>query len=280
MKTRNQIPHFGHYALNGAALDMSDALPSPVLTIVSITLNDKSGLEETICSVQAQTSGEGIEHVIVDGLSDYDVAGLLSELGSGAKLIAERDAGLYDAMNKGISAATGEYVIFLNSGDSLASEEVLANFFAIIANDKPDLIYGDSLEKLLTGGIVYKKSRKMKTLAYGMITHHQSMVFRREIIEANRILYDLNYPIAADYNFFLQFHEHATSCIYLPEPIAMFQSGGISQTRPEQGCAEQYLVRQSFYGSALFARYVWLLQRGLWILRRNAPWAYWVLKRK
>lgn len=251
----------------------------PILSVITITLNDRQGLHDTVSSVMEQSYEVPIEHIIVDGLSGYDVRALLDGLESPAHLISERDKGLYDAMNKGIRLATGQYIIFLNSGDLFADEKVVFRIRQAIETEGADLIYGDSLERQIDGSIIYKKSRSIRTLPLGMVTHHQSMVFRRSLLIEYDIYHDLSYRIAADYEFCLRFLRVARRVSYLPVAIAAFQSGGLSQTRPEEGRREQYLVRQHHYGSHFFAWAVGNAQSVIWRLRQRAPGLYWLFRR-
>jgi putative colanic acid biosynthesis glycosyltransferase len=108
-----------------------------------------------------------------------------------------------------------------------------------------------------------------------MITHHQAMVFRRAVIEKNAIRYDLNYRIAADYDFVLRHVQASETIRYLPEPICVFDAGGVSLTRNHSARIEQYAIRRNFYGSTAFAMVVYFLQLSLRMIRNFSPAAYW-----
>ncbi|CAM2978599.1 glycosyltransferase [Paenibacillus sediminis] len=91
---------------------------------------------------------------------------------------SEPDQGLYDAMNKGIEMSSGQYLIFMNSGDLFANDKVAEMIEAIaIQNNRPDLIYGDSIEETAECRRLYKKSMSHNKVWYGMFTHHQAMIF-------------------------------------------------------------------------------------------------------
>ncbi|MFC3119381.1 glycosyltransferase [Jhaorihella thermophila] len=120
---------------------MTDTAKPPLISVITITLNDRDGLARTIQSLQAQVGAPEVEHIIVDGMSDYDVARLLAELGSTAILHQGRDAGLYDAMNRGTSLARGDYLLYLNGGDVLARENVLATVGTVLTSERPDFLF-------------------------------------------------------------------------------------------------------------------------------------------
>jgi len=256
-----------------------ERLDHPLISIITITLNDHDGLIRTIESLDKQAEEVAIEHLIVDGLSDYDVPALIATLGWNARLHQGHDAGLYDAMNKGIGLANGDYLLFLNSGDELAGTEVLASLVKVLEKDRPDFLYGDSLERQLDGEIYYKASRPLKRLPYGMITHHQAMVFSRAVLAEHAILYDLTYPIAADYGFVLDHVAHSHRVSYLPEALCLFERGGTSYQKRHLGRLEQFRIRRSVYGSTLFAAYVYTAQWALRTFRGLFPSGYWTIKR-
>jgi putative colanic acid biosynthesis glycosyltransferase len=263
---------------SASTLDPRPQSTAPLISIISITLNDRDGLTRTIKSLQAQVDAPQVEHIIIDGMSDYDVAGLLAELGSNATLHQGQDAGLYDAMNRGTDLARGDYLLYLNGGDVLADKDVLAKLGAVLTRERPDFLFGDSLEKQLDGEIRYKPSRPIKRLPLGMITHHQAMVFRRAVIEENAIRYDLNYRIAADYDFVLK-HVRASETIrYLPEPICVFERGGASYKKSKDGRREQFHIRRAAYHSTSFAAAIFVTQWALFTFRNLFPSAYWTLQ--
>lgn len=186
----------------------------PLFSVITITKNNAIGFARTEKSLKAQTFTD-YEWVVIDG----DV---------------EPDNGIYDAMNKGLARATGDYVMFMNAGDCVASSDILA----IIAQHCPaDFIYGDAFE----GG--YRKPARSHTrIHHGMFTHHQAMVYRRDMIADMR--YDEAYPIAADYKFTLKYLGRCKNIIHIPQVICEFEVGGISQSRSKQGRIEQSHIRR------------------------------------
>ncbi len=210
--------------------------PAPLFSIVTITYNNLAGLEKTATSVRAQILTD-FEWIIVDGLSDDGTAPYLETL-SDARIIREKDNGIYDAMNKGIAAADGRYTIFMNAGDQFSDPDILHTLAKAIAAHDPDFLYGDALED--DGR--YKKARSPKWIFYGMFTHHQAMLYKTAILKEFR--YDTAYKIAADYDLTVRFLRRATSTHYCPAAICIFESGGISQRQMRLGRVEQFRARK------------------------------------
>ena len=256
-----------------------ELVPRPLISIVTITLNDREGLARTIESLKAQRTPPSFEHIIVDGMSDYDVPSLLENLGWHGRLHQGRDTGLYDAMNRGTDLSRGEYVLYLNRGDELAAPDVLGKTGSTLVQQRPDFFWGDSLERQLGGELRYKPSRPLKHLPLGMITHHQAMLFRRDLLEKHAIRYNLHYKIAADYEFVLRHTRVGVKFSYLPEPICIFELGGTSYQQHNDGRIEQFQIRKEVYGSTSFAAVIYVAQWSLRKFRGMFPMGYWVVRR-
>lgn len=258
-----------------------DSPRSPLLSIITITLNDPSGLSDTLRSIASQILGakNDFEQIIVDGMSSYDVAALVQGIGSDAKLHRDRDAGIYDAMNRGTKLASGAYLIYLNGGDQFANPHVLASLIEVLTNETADFIYGDSLERQTNGDLELKIASSCESARYGMFTHHQSMVFRRKIIENHGINFDTQYTIAADYDFVLHYLRHADQIVKLGGPIATFAAGGASQVKCRQGRIEQFKIRHAHFDSRAFAYRMLVIQTLSRSIRIFLPKLYWELRR-
>ena len=198
----------------------------------------------------------------------------LSKEGFLANCRSEPDLGIYDAMNKGINRSKGHYVFFLNAGDTLSDVDILTTIARTIASEKPDFIYGDALE---SDGY-YKKARDHHAINWGMFTHHQAMLYRRETMGDLR--YDTSYQIAGDYAFTRAFLKNVTTAFYIPAAICIFKTGGISQRNMRLGRTEQYKARQRA-GCALPKNMsIYVLQTATANLKRHAPRIYSALKSK
>lgn len=226
-------------------LVVENSVHVPLISIITITLNDQDGLVKTINSVKNQTITEVFEHIVIDGISNYDARSLVEKLNHSVIFYQDSDAGIYDAMNKGLDYASGCYILFLNSGDEFSTNFVVANISTALKNYNPDFLYGDSLE--LSGSVfLLKKARSYKLAWLNMFTHHQAMLYKKEIVYDLR--YSLAYPQAADYDFTLRFLSRVNKVYYMPEPICIFERGGVSGKNLRQSIKDLYNIRKITMG--------------------------------
>ena len=170
------------------------------ISIISINLNNAEGLKKTISSVYEQ-SYSGIEYIIIDGGSTDESLDIIND--SADKLnywISEKDSGMYHAMNKGIAEANGDYLLFLNSGDSLTNSESIENAVGLFNNE--DIIYGN-INAVFNGSIVrtetYPDTLNFNYFVSGAIPH-QGMFIKKSVF--TRIgLYDEDLKICSDWKF-------------------------------------------------------------------------------
>ena len=169
------------------------------VTVITVTLNDTEALEETIQSVKSQ-SYHNINHVIVDGGSvDGSQQLIKSHMIGEDKWISEPDKGIYDAMNKGVSMATGQWVNFLNAGDKYTGSDIVEQIVSHIL-DEDDLVYGatrfigDADEEIISAVDLDK-------LWQAMIFNHNSLFVKRKLMEIHP--FNLEYKIVADSEFII-----------------------------------------------------------------------------
>ncbi len=171
------------------------------LSIITVNLNNKAGLEQTLKSVFEQTSRD-YEIIVIDGFSSdgsRDVIG--ANVKQIHKWISEKDAGIFNAMNKGIRMAEGEYILFLNSGDNLYSPDTLNDIFKLQFSE--DFVVCDIELVKNTGREIrnlYKEPREI--LILGEI-YHQAVLHHRRVFDRLG-LYDETFPLMADYELFLR----------------------------------------------------------------------------
>ena len=241
--------------------------PKPFFSIITVTLNNLDGLKRTHNSIKNQTLND-FEWIIIDGASTDGSAEYIKT--TDANWISEPDNGIYDAMNKGIERANGEYLLFLNAGDELAAPETLAKI-QNAATNTPAFIYGDALEN-----DKYKPARKAN-ITSGMFTHHQSMLYNRKAL--GNLRYDEQYKIAADYDFTARFLKENPNALYCPFPICNFEPGGLSQTNATLGRNEQYQIRKTLGLTNPLSNIIITGSQALLLtLRRTLPTLYWHLK--
>lgn len=241
-------------------------MAAPRFSIVTVTLNNPAGLQKTAESIGCQDC-QDIEWIVIDGGSD-EVGLAPLACNPPAILVREQDLGIYDAMNKGIAHASGDYTLFLNAGDALATPDVLSR----IASVQADFIYGDSFE----GGF-YKPARAHERIKLGMFTHHQAMFYRTDLLKTLR--FSLSYPIAADYDLTIRFLEKAKDVHHLACPLCLYETGGVSQIKAAQGRREQFDIRkENQVCGGLENRAIMFAQKALWFIRCSMPRLYWLWK--
>ncbi len=203
---------------------------NPKVSIITVVYNNRLNFLKTLESVKTQNY-TNIEFIIVDGGSTdgtIDVVKQNEDLIS--KWISEPDKGIYDAMNKGLKLATGDYIWFLNGGDIIYSSDTLSKIFSCEIN--ADVYYGDT-ELVDDKGKSYGK-RKLKTppdnlswgdMINGMVVSHQSMIIKREIIPP----YDIKYKHCADIDWTIKILKRSNKIINTKEIITKFLLGGYSR---------------------------------------------------
>lgn len=256
----------------------------PKISIITINRDNAHGLATTLESVREQKFRD-FEQIVVDGDStDGSLDVIRANETSIARWVSERDSGIYNAMNKGISMASGDYLLFLNSGDSLASAEVLAKIFC---NDRheAEIIYGDTLRKIPGGGLELRKTPEKMTIFafYKFRICHQSVVYRRTLFEKFG-LYDETFRISADAEFNVRCLQAGVEARRVDFPISIYEGGGVSATATEAATAENERIWNKYIGHGiredynrlafLDAEYRRLLKAEKWIVdaKRKPLW--------
>ncbi|QQY83986.1 glycosyltransferase [Tamlana sp. s12] len=205
------------------------------ITLITATYNSETSIKTCIESVLSQDYPE-VEHLIIDGVSTDSTLNIVKDFlkkHDHITLISEPDQGIYDALNKGISKATGEVIGFVHSDDFLASENVLSEIASQFEKKKCDGVYGDLeyVDKQNTNKIMrYWKSCPftLKLLKKGWMPAHPTLFLKQEIYKKHGI-FDQNFKIAADYDFILRiFKDQQLNFIYLPMVITKMRTGGAS----------------------------------------------------
>lgn len=227
----------------------------PLISIITVVFNGEKYLEETIQSVINQTY-PNVEYIIIDGGSTDGTLDIIKKYEHAIDYwVSEPDKGIYDAMNKGIKSSLGEWLNFMNAGDSLI-KNVLNNIdFNIYTNSV--LIYGN---KLQNDEVIYPLN--IKKIEVGEIMGcHQSMFFNKVFLKGD-LIYDLRFKIYGDYELVNRIYsKHKNSFAYINMCIAKFQGGGISSKVSAQKRKDKYIILYSSYGilgvlKGLFHRFV------------------------
>lgn len=217
------------------------------LSVITVNLNNADGLRRTIESVVTQTV-RPFEFIIIDGGStDGSVEVIRSFEAKLSFWTSEKDSGIYDAMNKGITHTAGDYLLFLNSGDTFSAPDTVSKLTAY--EDTADVIHGTSRLFYPDGTyIIYGKKKFMPsiTLFHAMIFSHQAAMFKKNLF-AEFGLYDTDLRIVSDYDFILKAFFGGKKFLYIGETIADYQLGGISSRDSIARLIEHHMVRRRHY---------------------------------
>jgi glycosyltransferase involved in cell wall biosynthesis len=232
----------------------------PLVTIITVVYNSAYLLEGSVKSVLAQTYPH-IEYIIVDGASTDHTHTILqlAEISNhkllNAKMlrwISEPDNGLYDAMNKGLRMATGDFVWFLNAGDQLFEPQTVEKIM-MQCTPETDVLYGEVMLVTYTRRHLGTRSdlttQKLpeyldwKSLLYGMVVCHQAFVPRRAIAPS----YITN-NLAADIDWVIEVLKKSRKNVHTHLILAEYLQGGLSKQRHRQSLKDRYVVLKKHYG--------------------------------
>lgn len=242
--------------------------PLPRISIITICYNASHTISRTLRSIQAQTYND-LEYLVIDGASRDNTLDLVRTLAPRALVHSERDQGIYDAMNKGLSHATGDYIWFINAGDALPSptivEEVVRE--ACPNGARPDIIYGDT--RLIDSegrDLGLRRLRPPRSLTWesfreGMLVCHQAFIVRRAIAPK----YNLRYRFSSDVDWCIRCLKVAKECTFIARPIALYLNEGATTANHRASLIERFEVMSEHYG--LFAT-LWRHLRFLFVRHR------------
>ena len=203
-----------------------------LVTVATVCLNAADLLQATIKSVLGQTYAN-IEYIVVDGASTDGTIDLISSYGEKiSSFVSEPDHGMYFAMNKAIELANGEYILFLNAGDTFANKNVVSHVMTH-RKENSDLIYGDHFRI----DTARPTKAKPKDKWYRSMPFCHQTLFTRTTL-AKRYPFDTTYRIAADHDFVIRMYELGYNFHYLERDIACYLGGGLSQKEPFVACIE------------------------------------------
>lgn len=196
-------------------------MSKPLISIITVVYNDCHNIEETILSIINQ-SYSNFEFVVIDGGStDGTLEKIIKYKEHINFLISESDTGIYDAMNKGIDNAKGEWVNFMNSGDLFFDNDTLNNIFNQEINDGISVLYGNTFANFFFGKYIVKPlelSEFKNTIPFC----HQSTFTRLAILKENK--FDTNFILSADYNLFFKLYFSGVHFLYCNICISRFEA--------------------------------------------------------
>jgi glycosyltransferase involved in cell wall biosynthesis len=243
----------------------------PNVSVITVVYNAASLLEVTIASIREQTWGD-IEYIVIDGGStDGTVDIIRSNEDLISYWISEADKGLYDAMNKGLKAATGEYVWFINAGDKIYTPETTEKIFEK-EGKLADVYYGDTMivnedyEEIGLRRLRPPEKLTWKSFKKGMLVCHQSILIKRELADP----YDLKYPHSADFDWVIKALKKTDEIKNTHLILSAFLDGGQSKQTIKPSLKERFQSMSQHYGflsSAL--RHIPIALRFIFYVIRN-----------
>ncbi|WP_316790733.1 glycosyltransferase family 2 protein [Pedobacter frigoris] len=220
----------------------------PKLSVITIVYNNVKDIERTMLSVLNQTY-PNIEYILIDGSSTDGTKDIIYKYQSKlAQFISEPDKGIYDAMNKGLALATGDYVLFMNSGDEIYTYETVAEVFESEAS--ADIYYGETEmfnEQWQSLGQRRHRAPEhfdWKSFKYGMSISHQAIYVKRSLAQP----YDLKYKYSSDVDWIIKAAKNASSIVNTHIYVAKYLVGGISKKKHLASLKERFRIFTKYYG--------------------------------
>jgi glycosyltransferase involved in cell wall biosynthesis len=224
----------------------------PVISIVTVVFNGKDLLEKTIQSVINQ-SLKNLEYIIIDGQSTDGTVEIIKKYQAHISYwVSESDKGIYDAMNKALSIAKGNYIWFLNAGDLIESPDTLNKIFSSFPD--ADVIYGEtnlinSKDEILgtRSGLTTRKLPEhmtWKDMKYGMVVSHQSILVKRSIAPE----YNLQYLCSSDIDWVITCLKRSKKNLNMNTVLSRYLIGGFSIKNQKQALRERFSIYIKHYG--------------------------------
>lgn len=242
----------------------------PKFSIITVTYNAGAVLEDTIQSVITQTY-KNVEYIIVDGGSTDQTLSIIRRYRDHiAAVVSERDHGLYDAMNKGIKLATGDYLCFLNAGDELHEDDTLQLMVhSITESTLPDVLYGETA--LVDSNGHFVRMRRLsapehltwRSFRKGMLVCHQAFFARRDLVES----YDLRYRFSADFDWCIRVMKKSKILHNTHLVLIDYLNEGMTTRNHKASLKERFHIMCRHYGyPSTVLHHLWFVVRML--LRR------------
>ena len=238
----------------------------PKFSIITITYNAALVIEPTLQSVLTQTY-RNYEYLLIDGGSKDDTVAKAKASGiTFAHIISEPDKGLYDAMNKGIGLATGDYLCFLNAGDSFFAPDTLQTIATAANKEKtlPDVLYGETAEVDKARNFVRMRRLKApkelnwRSFKDGMMVCHQAFYAKREIAP----MYDLKYRFSSDVDWCIKVMKRSSRIVNVNATVINYLQDGLSIQNHRASLKERFCIMSKHYGLLpTIARHLWFILR-------------------
>ncbi|BDD03436.1 glycosyltransferase family 2 protein [Aureibacter tunicatorum] len=224
----------------------------PKVSVVTIVYNNVNLIERTLRSVTGQTYSN-IEYVVIDGASSDGTLEIIKKYSDRiATIVSEPDKGIYDAMNKGLNKATGDYIIFMNSGDSFSALDVVEKVFD--SEEGADVYFGETNLVNESGNILGTRSElssrqlpeklTANSMLKGMVVCHQSFFVRRSLAPQ----YDTKYRCSADVLWVVRCLKKANKIVNVHMNVSNYLVGGFSISNQKKSWKERFDIYMSEFG--------------------------------
>ncbi len=237
------------------------------LTVITVTYNAEQTLERTLKSVKEQTY-PAIQHLIVDGKSTDGTVDLIRRHEHDKMTwISEPDEGLYHAMNKAIDMTAGDYLCFLNAGDTFYEASTVEKLMgSFMEGQPPDILYGETAIVDDDGGFLHMRRLKApkrltwKSFKQGMLVCHQAFIVKRELAEP----YDLSYRFSSDFDWCIRLMKKGRSILNTRLILINYLNEGLTTTHRKASLKERYRIMAKHYGHISTLLYhAWFVVRAI-----------------
>lgn len=242
------------------------------ISIITVTYCAEATLERTLQSVAEQTYTD-IEHLVIDGASKDGTLAIARRFPH-VKVVSEPDRGLYDAMNKGVGLATGEFLCFLNAGDRLHSADTIARV-AAAAESNTAVVYGDTAIVDGNGQFLYRRRLApperltWRSFRQGMLVCHQAFYVNRAVVQP----YDLHYRFSADFDWCIRCmkegERRGMRNVEVKEYVADYLNEGMTTANHKASLLERFGIMVRHYGwVSTIAQHIWFVARAVTLRER------------
>lgn len=235
------------------------------LSVITVTYNAEATIERTLQSVAAQTYPH-MEHIIVDGNSRDNTVELIKRYDNDKmNWISEPDNGLYDAMNKAAAMVTGDYLCFLNAGDTFHTSETVEKMMQTMKpNENPDIIYGETAIVDNNGTFLHMRRLKApevltwKSFKQGMLVCHQAFIVSKVLFEP----YNLHHRFSSDFDWAIRMMRRAKSIHNTHLTLINYLNEGLTTANRKASLKERYRIMANYYGQISTAlNHLWFAMR-------------------
>ena len=246
---------------------MQTGVYQPTISVITICYNAGAHLRLTVASVCTQDY-PNIEYIIIDGASTDGSLDTICEYRDRiSKIVSEKDKGIYDAMNKGLHLATGEYICYMNAGDTFYSPDTLSKAFGSIGTTRPDVIYGQT--DIVDSQFRFVRHRRLeaphkltyKSFKHGMVVCHQSFYARRALAPD----FDLSYRFSADVDWCIKILKRSKHNHYTGLTLTNYLEEGATTKNRMKSLKERYAIMSKHYGMIqTFFLHLYFVVRSFW----------------